>query len=394
MEFNEFTIPYRVAVRDEDAGMSMYAGEESAGMREDDRTLVFDDLHTELLRIEDTELQSELARAFWREICRELSQRGLLEHSGQPVAGYVIPHYLSPPDLLERIREACAGERETVAGFFSEAASLLVGFLRAEVFASMASEFDNSGPLTVCLVVAEDDGELNVACFDYSSEAAGAVSILLRDYFRTTYAQLSDRLKASDWLGAFSALVSLESTELARPSKESLDATLDAVSAGIVREQYQVAGLDGLKARGAAHLAALCSGRGAASGEYRIEVACHIGVRVSRSSFHPVISKEEFARIVDFPYSSLQTFKLEGRPGNEMRVQLYCGSSDRVEDSTLLGHLTLSQSELASLTSGNESVVVAIVKLDTQGSGEFTLGLLPDNRIIGSQSFTLPGLMA
>lgn len=392
---NELIIPYRVAVRDEETDVRMFAGEEAADIQEDGSTIIFDNLHTELPRIEDTELQSELAKAFWREICRKLLKEGWLETSGQPVAGYVIPHYLSPPVLLERFREACAGETPVkVAGFFSEAASLLIGFLQSEAFVPVAGELDDSQPLTICLVIAADDGEMEVACFDYSREAGGRISILLRDYFRTTYADLSARLQASDWLGTFSVLISLESPELARASKESLDATLGAVSIDIVREQHQVAGLAGLKAKGAAYIAGRSLGRGVASGEYGIETACHIGVRINQSSFHPIIAKEEFAQIVDFPYSSLRAFKLQGRPGNEMRIQLYCGSSDRVEDSTLLGHLTLSQSELVSLTSRNESALVAVVKLDAQGSGEFTLGLLPDNRIIGSQSFTLPGLIA
>jgi hypothetical protein len=392
-ETADLTSPLRVALRAEPAGLRSFAGEEAVDVIEDDLTIRFDDLHTDLLRLEDIELQSHLISAFWSNLSERLARDGWLKPSGQ-AAGYVIPHALYPPALLERFRQACAVEgRLKIAGFSSEAVSLLMGFLQSEALRQGLAALDYARPHTVCLVAAYDDSEVSVACFDYSTEAEERYRILLRDYFRTTCGNLSDKLKSCDWLGEFSALISLESPSLTGLSRDALEATLDAVAVGIFKERHQTTELDWLKIKGADYIANCSRGRARVSAQYNIETACHIGIQIDQGRFYPVITKDEMARTSSFPYGSAQAFKLQGHPGNEMRVNLYCGYSDRLEDATLLGYTTLEQAELSSLKSGAASAIAAVLRLDTHGGGEFTLGLMPDNRIINSIPFVLPGLL-
>ncbi len=62
-------------------------------------------------------------------------------------------------------------------------------------------------------------------------------------------------------------------------------------------------------------------------------------------------------------------------------------------DATPLGHIILWQSDLTELSATN--ALTAAIRLDAPGggSGEFLLGLMPENRILRRQSFTLPGLV-
>lgn len=389
---NQLIVPCRIAVQDDEAGLRFFAGNKTANISEDDRTLMFDNLPTDLPGIEDEELQSELALSFWNEVCETLLSEGLLKGPVEAARGYIIPDHHSPPDLLERIRAACAKETPSIAGFCHEGISLVMGFLQSSAFSTVLRNFDCSLPVPICLFAA-DNNALEVACFDYLLADDARVSILLRNYFRTTYNDVFRRLKHSDWDDRLSVLCALETPNLADSAREVLDALFYVVSTDdVVKERQLMPELPWLKARGAAHIACCCSGRVATPVEYNIETAWHIGVRLDQESFHPLVTRKRFEEVKDFPHSALQTFKLQGRPGNEMRVQLYCGFSDRIEDSTLLGQLTLSQPELVSLAS-NESALAAVLKLDTHGSGEFTLGLLPDDRIISSMAFTLPGLV-
>lgn len=384
-------VPYRVAIRNDEAGLRFLAGDKAENIREDERTLIFNNLASELLRIEDEELQSELALAFWSEICETLSSQGVLKDSAETVKGYIIPHHCSPPDLLVHIRKGSAAKKLSIAGFCHEGISLVMGLLRSGAFASAIHGRDSSVP--ICLFAA-DDNVIDVVCFDYLVDDDGRISILLRNYFRATSDDLFRRLKQANGLDTFTVLLLLESSNLSDSVKDTLNALIDGVWAdNVVKERQVMPQLPWLKALGAAYIASYCSGQAATPEEYNFQTAWHIGVRLDRDSFHPLVSSKQFEETRDFSYSALQFFKLRGRPGNEMRVQLYCGFSPRVEDSTLLGQVTLSNPELASLASDNESMLGAVLRLDTHGSGEFTLGLLPGDRIVSSMAFALPGLM-
>jgi hypothetical protein len=384
-------VPYRVAIRNDEADLRFLAGDKAANIREDGRTLIFDNLASELLRIEDEELQSELALAFWNEICETLLRQGVLKDSAESVKGYIIPHHCSPPDLLVRIRKGSAGNTPSIAGFCHEGICLVMGLLQTGAFATAIS--GREGLVPVCLFAA-DGNAIDVVCFDYLVDGDGRISILLRNYFRATSDDLFRRLKQADWLDTFSVLLLLESSNLSDSAKDTLNALLDGIwTDDVVKQRQVMPELPWLKALGAAYIASCCFGQAATPGEYNLQTAWHIGVRLDRDSFHPLVTRKQFEEARDFSYSALQFFKLRGRPGNEMRVQLYCGFSHRVEDSTLLGQLTLSNPELASLASDSESVLAAVLKLDTHGSGEFTLGLLPDDRIVSSMAFALPGLV-
>jgi hypothetical protein len=383
-------IPYRVAIRNDEAGLRFLAGGKAANIRADERTLIFDNLASELLRIEDEELQSELALAFWSEICETLSSQGVLK-SPETAKGYIIPHRSSPPDLLVRIRKGSAGKTPSIAGFCHEGISLVMGLLLSGAFASAVR--GGEGLVPICLFAA-DGNVIDVVCFDYRLDGDGRISILLRNYFCATCDDLFSRLKQADWLDTFSVLLLLESSNLSDSVKATLNALLDGVwTDDVVKQRHVMPELPWLKARGAAYIASCCSGRAATPEEYNLQTAWHIGVRLDRNSFHPLVTGKQFEEAGDFSYSALQVFKLQGRPGNEMRVQLYCGFSHRVEDSTLLGQITLSNPELASLASDSESMLAAVLKLDPHGSGEFTLGLLPSDRIVSSMAFALPGLV-
>jgi len=385
--------PCRVAVRDDEAGIRFFAGNKTAHISEDDRTLIFDNLPAALLGVDDNELQSELALAFWNEICDTLLNEGLLKEPVEAAKGYVIPNHRSPPDLLERIRTAWAKRTPCIAAFCHEAISLVMGFLQSNAFSLTLRDFDYSVSTPICLFAAGNK-VVDVACFDYLLTADAGASISLRNYFHTSYNDLFRGLKHSNWSDSFSVLYSLETPDLPDSAREVLDALFAAVwTDAVVKKRLQMPELQWLKAQGAAYIASCCSGRGASTGEYTIETAWNIGVRLDHDSFHPLITSKKFEEVRSSSHSTLQTFKLQGHPGNEMLVQLYCGFSDRVEDSTLLGQLTLSQPELASLSSGNEKALAVVLKLDTHGSGEFTLGLLPGDRIVSSMPFALPGLV-
>lgn len=382
----------RLAVRhDELGGLRVLVGEEAMDAREDESTLVFEQPARDLPRMEEAELQTLLLSGFWRGVAQGLVTRGLLR-AGEQVAGYVVPPHRFPLPLLESFRASCAGERPLkLIGIAHEAAALVLGFLRSEAFHPEKSTAQSGAPVTICLVVACDEQAVDVACFDYTRVTPTQHSILIHDFFQTTCAELSTRLHDCDWLGAFSQLVIAEDPALSASAQATFRAPLRAIADGVARQYQQTPAASELKLRGGAHVALCASGGVPDEQEYDVAHACHIGLQINQQHFQPVVSKEAWAQLTEFPHLAAQAFRLRGHPGNALRLNFYSGYSTRVADAVPLGHTMLWQEDLAQLTSAE--TLTAAVRLDAPGSGEFLLGLMPENRALRRQPFALPGLV-
>lgn len=395
-----FDIPaetLRVALRAEPDGLPPglppglvdRAGAEAVEWLEDDRTLVVEKAVECAPMIEDAELQTRLLRAVWDAIRREVEQRS----QARRTLGYIIPPANYPVELLERWRRCCAEDRSfKIAGFVTEAAALTVGFLQSEFFKQAASDGDLSAPGAIGLIVADGDA-IEVVCFDYDLDPSGRRRARIRDRFRTDCDSFAARLNASDWLNRLSSLVSLKSPDFDHRSQEVFAAVQEAVGRDVKRRTFRTPSPSLLKLQGAAHVARCCAGRGDLPDEYVIETAFNVGLRISQHQAHPILRKEDAARIAAFPHEAVKTFKLRGVPGAEWRLSLYCGYSELVAESTLLGSCLLKRPELKKLADSGATTLAASVRLDAPGAGELILRLLPDDQVVGRAPFTLPGLV-
>ncbi|HJQ25675.1 MAG TPA: hypothetical protein VKA60_17265 [Blastocatellia bacterium] len=388
-----FAPPLRVAIRKTDAGFLTWAGEEAEPLVEDAQTLVFDELNVHLPRIDDSELREQLLTAVWSKVCERLADNGLLHRPGQSAA-YVIPRAGWPPALLEHFREVCARDgRLRLIGFPDEAAALVVGLMQADMVRRVLSSPPASGSATYCLAVAAEDTQAIVCCFDYASDGRREHRVVLRDFFRTKYRALADDLKSREWSSDVSGLLVFESPELATPACTALEATLRGVRTEVTRPPLPPAQIQNLKLVGGAYIAQCSMALGEPADHFVVEAAYHIGVQTSQRRFHPILTRSQMTQATQYPLVAEQRFRLKGRPGSEMRVNVYCGYSPRVAEATYLGHFTLSQVELARLGSDREAAIAASVTMDSPGSAEVALHLLPDNRRIASRQWLLPALM-
>lgn len=388
---SELILPPRLVVRHDQDAPRIIAGEQAAEARADANTLIFEQPVRDLPQMEDGELQTLLLAGFWRALGHNLIERGQL-HADKQVAGYVVPPHRFPQPLLERFRASCAGERPlNFSGSVHEAAALVIGFLRSEAFHLKTSEMLPDDPITICCAVGVDEQTVEVVCFDYSRAAHAVHRIVIRDFFKTTCADLSNRLHECDWLGEFSLLVIVEDPTLSAAAQASLNAPLEAIASGATLEHQQSPNASQLKLRGAAHIALCAAGRAPDEEEYDVAHACHVGVQTDQQHFLPIISKDAWAQLAEFPYLAAQAFRLRGEPGNALRLNLYSGYSTWVADAVPLGHTMLWQEDLAQLS--GTAALTAAVRLDAPSNGEFLLGLMPENRTLRRQTFTLPGLV-
>jgi hypothetical protein len=381
-------MPARLGLRLEDEGLRAVAGEDADGLCAEAATLIFEHPVRDLPRMDDPELQKLLVAGFWRALTQRLVTRGMLrpeEHAD----GYLVSPHVFPSPLLNSLRESCSGERPLqLVGIAHEAAALVLGFLRSE-----ACHLKDSAPaaVTICLVIAIDDRTVDVACFDYEQTTPTSQRILIRDFFQTTCAELSARLHDCDWLGAFSQLVVIEDPTLAPQAQTAINAPLQAIAEGIAIERQQSSVAWQLKLSGGAHIALCASGRAPDEQEYDIGHACHIGLQIDQRSFQPVIDKEAWTHLTEFPHFAAQAFRLRGQTGNALRLNLYSGYSTRIAVAVPLGHTMLSHEDLAQLNGAGS--FTAALRFDTPCTGEFLLGLMPENRALRRQPFRLPGLM-
>jgi hypothetical protein len=388
---SEVNLPSRLVVSQKQGQAPiMVAGAQALEARADQDTLIFEELARELPSLEDEELQTLLLAGFWREVEQSLVEGGQLRADTQAVGYAVLPHRFSQP-LLERFRASCARERPLkFCASVHEAAALVIGFLRSEAFQLDEDAMPDDAPVIICFVLAADEQTIDVACFDYTRANRALHRIVIRDFFQTTCSELSTRLRECDWLGVFSLLVIVEDSGLSASAQAVINVPLQAIAAGLTTQRHQLSNASQLKLNGAAHIAFCSAGRARDEQEYDVAHACHVGVQINQTHFQPVISKEEWAQLAEFPHLAAQAFRLSGSPGNALRLNFYSGYSTSVADAVPLGHTMLWQEDLAQL---GGAALTAAVRLDAPSSGEFLLGLMPANREVRRQRFTLPGLM-
>lgn len=384
----ELELPPRLVVSNEPPhGLRVLAGAEAAQVIENANALVFEHPARDLPEMDDRELASLLLEGFWRGVSEALVASGQLGPN-ELIPGYVVTPQRFPLPLLEDFRAAGADHRPLkLIGSIHEGAALVVGSLRAEAF---HLEENASQAVTICLVVACDEQTIEIVCFDYA-RANHRHRIVIRDCFHTNCSGLSKRLRDCDWLGAFSLLAVIEDPSLPEAVRDALNTPLQAISDTAVVQRRELAAASRLRLLGGAHIA-LCAARQAPDEqEYEIANACHIGLQVDQQRFQPVINKDEWVQVKTFPHLAAHGFSLRGQAGNGLRLNLYGGYSTRVADAVPLGHALLWQEDLAQLNT--MTALTAAVRLDTPGSGEFLVGVLPENRILCRQTFTLPGLV-
>ena len=387
---SELNLPPRLVAQSElPDGLVLLAGAEAVAVADDANTLVFEHPTVDLTNMEDLELASLLLDGFWRSVSDALVADGQLQ-AGEMIGGYVVTPQRFSLTLLERLRAAGAEHRPLkLLGSVQEAAALVIGALRAEVFHLEESAAQSTA--TVCLVAACDDQTIDIACFDYTLVTPTHHRILIRDCFQTTSGALSRRLHDCDWLGAFSLLAIVEDPSLPASVRTALDGPFQAIadSAAIQRQQSAVASR--LRLLGGAHIAMCAARHGLDEQVYDLAHACHIGLQIDQQHFEPLVNKYVWTHLDELPYLAAQAFKLRGQPGNSLRLNLYSGYSTRVADAVPLANAMLWQDELAQLSGA--TALTAAVRLDAPGSGEFLLGVMPGNRILRRQTFALPGLM-
>ncbi len=265
--------------------------------------------------------------------------------------------------------------------------------LRSDDFRREGGAAAHGGALTVCLVAAGDEQAVDVACFDYACDAPGTHRVVIRDFFQAGYAELSGRLRECDWLGAFSLLAVAADETPAAPWRSVLEGLLPAADGGGAVMRLKASGAAELKLLGAAHVAFCAAGRAPDAEEYDVAHAYHIGLQVDQRRFHPIIDKADWPQSGALPRPAAQAFRLRGRPAHALRLNLYGGYSTLVSDAVPLGSTTLWPDELSRLQ-GSSSALTAVVRMDAPGGGELLVGVMPENRVLRRQTFTLPGLVA
>jgi hypothetical protein len=289
------------------------------------------------------------------------------------------------------MREASLSGPVRLAGFVHEAASLLLATIQTGIFGEMTAGLRVHDPAPLSLIAAYEDASVDVTCFDYALEGEGSHRILIRDYFHTTDDNLRTRLEKCDWLDQFAKLLLLVSPGRNAESNEALTDTLRALSLDAAVTRHDTPELTNLKMTGAAHVARCCGGTGN-QGRYVLDIVYNIGVQVEQDRFHPISGKDEMSRLQIYPHTVAQILEVQGDPGNQMRLDLYCGQSDVVGDGILLGGFTLSRQDLMANASAI-SPLALFATMKTPGSGEITLGLLENDRVIDRVPFTVPALV-
>jgi hypothetical protein len=386
---SELSLPWRVAIQlDENDELHRFTGNETLQINEYGHTLIFDEVQTSIPRIKDKELRALLLGELWKAVGQTLGSF-LSAHRPPPI--YVISPYFYSQSLLDEMREASLSGPVRLAGFVHEAASLLLGTIQTDIFSQMTEGLSFHELATLSLIAAYEDASVDVACFDYSLEGDGSHRILIRDYFHTTDDNLRTRLEKCDWLDQFAKLLLLASQGCDAESNKALTNTLRTLSLDAAVTRHEILKLTNLKMTGAAHIARCCGGTGDKS-RYVLDIVYNIGVQVEQDRFHPILSKDEMSRLTIYPHTVAQTLQVQGDPGNQMRLDLYCGQSDVVGDGILLGGFTLSRQDLMANAS-TISPLALFATMKTPGSGEITLGLLENDRVIDRVPFTVPALV-
>jgi hypothetical protein len=384
--------PWCVAVRLEGDELSVSSGEEASEAGDDPATLLFDRLGEDLPRIGDPELQDLIVKNYWGALWQRPECRDLIAGRRPAFAFAVSPHLYTLP-LLARFRRACAGIDDVkLASFAHEAVCLIFGALRSDLFRRETSGEDFSAPATICVVAAREDG-VDVACFDYCRASASARRVVVRDFFRADCFSLAARLRSGDSGGALDGLLTLEHPGLSGPAQSALDEALAMLPARRWSARQTTEQVYSLKVEGGAYVARCCLGKADGREEYEVETSYNIGVQCDSEHFVPVVTKEAARRQAHWPRTFNRAFKLHGQSRHETRLNFYGGYSDRVDEAILLGSALLPRGESDTVPGGTLADILVAVSLHSPGSGEITIGLLPDNRAVSNLRFALPGLV-
>jgi len=392
MMLEEFAPDLRVALGRVDGQIRAWMDAQSHGIPERLRSLVFDHLNDCLPRIEDEDLQSLIVAALWRYLGDGCSERGLIAREARTRAYVIVQNHPAP--ALERFRTACATEeRINLAAFPNEAASLVMGAIESGEVRDVAAA-DCLMPAPVCLIVAYTDRHIEVCSFELMMVGKTKHRIFIRDFFRTGSADLAAELQNRHVFEDLRLAVLFESSKLSERSQKSLQQAVRGPSWKTALSQRPLVELLVLKMRGAAHLVRETEGWSGRPVEYDIETAFNIGFRAEGERFQSVFTQDELRGAVRYPVASSGAFRFHPRPANDVVIRACCGYSNRVEESTTLGELTIPRPDIDEIFRHKRAVLSMQIRLESAGKGEFSLGILPTGRTIGSQTFTIPSLMA
>lgn len=385
---SHFTTPTRTGLRQRPWGKISYLlGADAVGQQEDKNTIIFRNPGRELPRIEDVDLQTELLKSFWQGLHEFLIRREVLA-AEQVAPVYVIPPLRFPLPLLEKLR-SCASETPLqLRGTTTAAAALVMGILGLPEFVADLNQMAGSEQTTAGCFVAREES-IEAVCFNYQSVGPSHHRIIIRDFFQTTLDELSPRLSDSDCFDSLDVLLLVEDPELSDSARDQVKTSLGQIAGATERRQRQLPTATSLKLMGGAEVARFAAGRATEPSQYELSHLCNLGVQINRSRFYPLIGKERL-RSCKFPTSSSQSFNLVGEPTGALRLNFCFGYSTRIAEAIPLGHMVLSESELTALA--DDSFLSASIRLDRHGSGEFFLGVMPENRILRQQPFMMPGL--
>lgn len=390
----EASVPWRVAIHLDDRDQLHYStGDETRDLKEDHRTLIFDAVQMSIPRIKDQELRLLLLKELWRAAAQVvgISERFLSLDPPPPV--YVISPSSYSQSLLDQMRLASVSGQLRLGGFVHEAAALLVGTIQSGVFAELTRGLNLGAPTTISLIAAYEDSSVDVAFFDYSLAAEVTHRISIRDYFHTTVDNLGARLERCDWLDRSTKPLLLVSTDRDAHADETLAETLKPFSIDTAEIQRKCSELMDLKMIGATHVARCCGGTGNA-GRYELDIIYNIGVQIAPDRFHPILTKDEMSALEAYPHTTAQVLEVQGDPGNQIRLDLYCGHSDSIADGILLDGFTLTRPDFVTSSSADVAPLALFATMKTPGSGEITLRLFSNDKYVDRVRFTLPALVA
>jgi hypothetical protein len=386
-------VPWRVAIHlDEHEQLHYSTGYETRDIKEGARTLIFEDVQSTIPRIKDEGLRLLLLRELLRVAGQAISSNDRLLRASSPPSIYGISPYLYSPSLLDQMRSASISTSVRMGAFIHEGAALLVGTIQSGVFAELTAGLSFNAPTTLSLIAAYQDASVDVACFDYSVGSDVIHKISIRDFFHTTADNLRKRLKRCDWLDPSVKLVLLVSPFSNAETKEALAEALKRFSL-YAEAQREIPELASLKMMGAAHVARCCCSEGN-EGRYELDILYNIGVQVEQDCFHPILGKDEMSGLRLYPHTAAQILKVKGDPGNQMRLDLYCGQSDSVADGVLLDGFTLARQDLVTNDSAAVTSLALFATMKTPGSGEITLRLSSNDKFVERVRFTFPALVA
>lgn len=384
---SSFTLPTRMVLRQEAQGeiICLFGGD-VVDEEDSEHTILFRHPGRELPGIHDVDLQTELLKNFWQGLHDYLISEGSLSE-GEIASVYLIPPSRFPQPLLEQLR-ICAGHTSLrLRSIITSAMALVMGILGLDAFVEALTGVAGSDEITAGCFVLKDE-LIEGVCFDYKTAGPHHHKIVIRDHFQVTSDKLSARLSDFD-SSSLNVLLVVEDSGCSDSFTRRTIASLQQVAAASQCQRLPWSSEVSLKLKGCTDLANFATGQLTKPDQYEIRHVFNLGVQINQSRFFPLIAREQL-KSGQFPATSSQCFRLSRRPIHSLRLNFCGGYSTSIAESISLGRVVLSASELNATTAN--TYLAASIRLDTPGSGEFSLGLMPENRILRRQSFMLPGL--